>query len=77
MKSIVTTNYEKSAEVIVPRKKTWEGPNNSNCRIGMYVPNICPTECETEAYLRGSTNNIGKKCIRKRKGKETDYVGNA
>ena len=27
-KSVVTTNYEKSAEVIVPRKKTWEGPNN-------------------------------------------------
>ena len=27
----------------------------------MYVPNICPTECETEAYLRGSTNNIGRK----------------
>ena len=49
MKLVVTTNGEKSAEVIVPRKKTWEGPNNSNCRIVMYVPNICPTECETEA----------------------------
>ena len=27
----------------------------------MYVPNSSPTVCETEAYLRGSTNNIGKK----------------
>ena len=25
---IVTTNYEKSAEVIVPKKKLREGPNN-------------------------------------------------
>ena len=25
----------------------------------MYVPNISPTECETEAYLRGSAKDIG------------------
>ena len=42
----VTTNCEKSAETIVPRNR--EGSNNSKCRIEMYVPNICPTECETE-----------------------------
>ena len=29
-RSIVTTNCEKSAEVIVPNK--WEGPNNSSFR---------------------------------------------
>ena len=27
----------------------------------MYVPNSSPTVCETEAYLRGSTNDIGRK----------------
>ena len=26
--AVVTTNHEKSAEVIVPWKKMWEGPNN-------------------------------------------------
>ena len=57
--SDVWLRSKKSAEVVVPRKKTWEGLNNSKCRIVMYVPNICPTMCETEAYLRGSTNNIG------------------
>ena len=42
----------------------------------MYVPNSSPTVCETEAYLRGSTNNIGKKNVFG-SGKETEYVGNA
>ena len=32
---IVTTNCEKSAEVIVPRN--WEGLNNSNSLIEIYV----------------------------------------
>ena len=27
-KLAVTTNCKKSAEAIVPREKTWEGPNN-------------------------------------------------
>ena len=27
-KLVVTTNCKKSAEAIVPRKKTWEGQNN-------------------------------------------------
>ena len=27
----------------------------------MYVPNSSPTVCETETYLRGNTNDIGKK----------------
>ena len=29
----------------------------------MYVPNSSPTVCETEAYLRGSTNDIGRKKV--------------
>ena len=44
----------------------------------MYVPNSSPTVCETEAYLRGSTNDIGRKNVfGSGKGKETEYVGNA
>ncbi len=40
-------------------KKTYEGLNNSKRQFEMYVPNISLTVCETETYLRGSTNNIG------------------
>lgn len=42
----------------------------------MYVPNISPTVCGAEAYLRGSTNDIGMKNVFG-SGKETEYVGNA
>ena len=41
---------------------------------------ITPTKCETEAYMRRNTNNIGsekKNFAWKRKGEKTEYVGNA
>ena len=59
-KSVVTTNCEKSAEVIVPKKKKFfrEGLNNSKRQFEMYVSNINLTRCEIEAYLKGSITNI-------------------
>lgn len=42
-KSVVTTNYEKSAEVIVPNKIR-EGPNNLKRQIEMYVLNTGLTD---------------------------------
>ena len=39
-KSVVTKNYEKSAEGIVPRNR--EGLNNSKQRIEMYVSEKSP-----------------------------------
>ena len=50
--SRVTTNCEKSAEVIVPRNR--EGPNNSKRQIEMYVPIMKSDRSEIEAYLRGN-----------------------
>ena len=79
-KSAVTTNGKKSAEAIVPRrKKLGKGRTIQSVNLKCMFQATTPTMCETKAYLRRSTNNIGseKNFAWKRKGEKTKYVRNA
>ena len=52
--SRVTTNCEKSAEVIVAERIFREGLNNSKRQVEMYVTTMKSDRSEIEAYLRGN-----------------------
>ena len=49
---IVTTNCEKSAEVIVPKKRFREGPNNSRRQSKCMFFTETPTGGTPETYMR-------------------------
>ena len=57
-KSVVTTNYEKSAEVIVLRNR--EGLNNSKRQFEMYVSNSEPDKMRNRSVFERKHHNIGK-----------------
>ena len=74
---IVTTNYEKSAEVIVPKKKKTSGRTEQfKTSIVMYVFCIDPDERYSRNVYEGNPRNITG-YAEKRKGERRKYVRNA
>ena len=75
---IVTTNYEKSAEVIVPKKKKKTSGRTEQFKtsIVMYVFCIDPDERYSRNVYEGNPRNITG-YAEKRKGERRKYVRNA
>ena len=71
---IVTTNCEKSAEVIVPKKKNISGRTEQfKTSIKMYVLHTnLDKRCSRNVY-EGNPYNV-KEYVRKRKGERRKYV---
>ena len=73
---IVTTNCEKSAEVIVPKKKTSGRTEQFKTSIVMYVLRIDPDKRYSRNVYEGNPCNVTG-YAEKRKGERRKYVRNA